>query len=69
MGWFATYTALKEGTGPYGDVSQSLKGEADPPRTLGIALKKINEEITDGIFTPDTTTNQRIAYWKNRNVR
>lgn len=66
MGWFATYKALKDGTGPYGDVAQSLKGEADPPRTLGGALHKIDQEIASGSFSPDKEATVRIATWRGR---
>lgn len=67
MGWFATYKALQDGIGPYGDVAQSLKGEVDPPRTLSVALEKIDKAISAGIYSPDDTAEKRITYWKNKN--
>lgn len=48
MGWFATYKALKDGSGPYGTVEQSLKRECDPPRTLRIALDALERDDPQG---------------------
>jgi len=66
MGWFSTATALKLGKGAYGTVAQSLKGEADPPRTLRVALDKIAFEISEGFYFPSRSASARLAYWSRK---
>jgi len=65
MGWYATSMALKYGTCSYGTVRQSLKGEVDPWRTLGIAFEMLKSEIERGVWKPTgRAVKCRLAYWK-----
>jgi hypothetical protein len=67
MGWYATAQALKEGTGAYGTVAESLRGESDPPRTLSVALAQVFTEVASGEFLPERNGQQRLVYWARRN--
>jgi len=70
MGWYATSMALKYGTCSYGTVSQSLKGEAQPHRTLAVALQEVEREIASELWSPHPrlrrSVNSRLAYWRKR---
>jgi hypothetical protein len=66
MGWFATAEALKHNFGAYGTVSESLRDEADPSRTLSVTLRQVAEEIRSGAFKPSHAAKVRYAYWARR---
>jgi hypothetical protein len=66
MGWYATYQALKTGTGPYGTVKESLRGETDPFRTLSVALAELRSDAAKDGPQPDANTRRRCAYWHRR---
>lgn len=59
MGWFAVSEALLTGSGAYGSVRDTLKGEVDPRRSLYIAIREIGSQ-----GRLDAKVKRRIAYWK-----
>lgn len=66
MGWFATYKALENGTGPYGSVRESLWGESDPTRTLHVALDHVNHDLHHRTLVLDRSARARISHWAKR---
>jgi len=66
VGWFAVAEALKHGFGAYGTVSEALRDEVDPARTLSVALQQVAEEMRSGAFKPSHAAKVRYACWARR---
>lgn len=70
MGWYATYKALLNGTGPYGTVKESLVGESDPRRTLDVALDHAIHDLGSNLkLDISRSLKSRISYWARWNGR